>query len=130
MGKVDFSAAVSVDASVAVDETPAVALPPRYNLYCVGDKGAEYVTTERANSYSEARDLATAKYPGKEFTDQPPVSSSKLKKRKDSPRKNIFVMRDGQPEYLTTEIADTHAAAKAQAQAKHPSLDLLCEDDL
>ena len=135
MAKVDFSAAVTGDGAAAASYVGPLPkdgiLPPRHNLYAVNAAGKrEYVDTERADTFEDACKLAAKNHPGKEFTATPPVDNNKMKKRKDSPRKNIFVMQDGQPVYFTTERADTHAAAKAQAEKKNPGVKLLCEDDL
>ena len=86
------------------------------------------MTTVRAETFDEACAIGAKAHPGKQFTGPPP-DKTKLKKKGDSPRKNLFVMTDGQLEYFTTEHAATHAEAKAQAQAKHPGVELLSEDD-
>ena len=134
MAKVDFSAAVTGDGAAAASYVGPLPkdgiLPPRHNLYAVNAAGKrEYVDTERADTFEDACKLAEKNHPGITFTATPPVDRAKLKKRKWSMRKNIFVMQDGNPVYFTTEHAMTHAEAKAQAQKKHPGVTLLCEDD-
>jgi hypothetical protein len=125
MAKVDLASNVTGGASVVANAIPDSQKNPRHNLWCDGN----YVTTVRAKTFEEACKLAAVDHPGKTFVG-PPLDTSKQKKRKDSQRKNLFVMQDGQPVYFSTEIADTHADAKAQAQAKHPRVELLCEDDI
>ena len=124
MAKVDLSAAVTADAGVTANAIPQAQASPRYNLYSEG----EYLTTVRAETFEEACAIGAKDNPGKTFTG-PPADKQKLKKKGDSPRKNLFVIKNGQLEYFTTEIAATHAEAKAQAQAKHPGAELLSEDD-
>jgi hypothetical protein len=128
MAKVNFGAGITANAAVAVNKE-VVEMHPRHNLWCDG----VYVTTVRAETFGDACKLAAVDHPGKTFSG-PPLDTSKLKRvmhgQQATLRKNIFVMKDGRLEYFTTELAATHADAKAQAQAKHPNVELFCEEDL